>query len=60
MSKQTITNKKSRHINLRYHHVRSYSDSLIYVNTDDNRADGLTKPVPGHVLIKIFHHFPNR
>ena len=39
---------------LRFHHVRDFAKDLAYVNTDDNRADPLTKPVPSPKYLQMF------
>jgi len=54
LSKQTLTGKKSKHINLRYHVVRDYFRRMCYVPTDANRADPLTKPLPGAKYLQLF------
>ena len=48
---------RSKHINIVYHHLRSYVKNrtiLLYpIRTDDQQADIFTKPLPEHLFIKI-------
>ena len=46
--------KKSKHFMLRLHLVRENCRSLCFVPTDQNRADGLTKPLARKKYIQIF------
>ena len=50
MAEQSVTNKRTKHINLRYHYAReqikefNYFD-LFYVQTPNNNSDMFTKPL---------------
>ena len=52
----SVTGKKSKHIELRYHLVRQHFRDLCYCPTDLNRADPLTKPLPSQKYIHLFHN----
>ena len=58
ISKNAISNKKSKHIDIRYHYVRELIQEkklldIVYIPTDDNLADQLTKSVTAEVLRKF-------
>ena len=54
LANSTVTSKKSKHLQLRLHHLRDHKDKLCYVPTDLNRQDGFTKCVPARVLWQIY------
>mmetsp|Transcript_40261 Transcript_40261/g.76979 ORF Transcript_40261/g.76979 Transcript_40261/m.76979 type:complete len:86 (+) Transcript_40261:3-260(+) len=49
MASNLVTNKRSKHIDLRYHLIRDFVNkgiiSLEYISTEHNIADILTKPL---------------
>ena len=53
MAESTVATKRSRHIDVRWHYVREQLKSgafkLKWVPTSQQRADGLTKPLPERV-----------
>ena len=53
LSKTTLTSKRSKHIELRFHEIRDHQDRLAYVPTHRNLADPLTK---GISPIELFEH----
>ena len=58
ISKNAISNKKSKHIDIRYHYVRELIQEkklldIVYIPTEDNLADQLTKSVTPEVLRKF-------
>lgn len=57
MTKNNEVRRKSKHIDLKYHYVRlKYLEGLfdiVYVNTADQKADFLTKPLCGPQLHKL-------
>eukprot|EP00392_Amoebophrya_sp_AT5.2_P018481 g19033.t1 len=55
LSKTSLVTKRSKRINLRFHMVRDHAKDLCWVPTDLNRADPLTKKVPTHLYLKMFH-----
>ena len=54
LAKTTLTNKRSKHIHLRYHVVRDHVKDLCYVPTDVNKADPLTKPLVNSKYLSLF------
>ena len=59
MTKNSSTNDRSKHIDIKHHFVREkYSEGIInvqHVPTDDNVADLFTKPATKPKLIKFQH-----
>ena len=57
IAKNPVVSKRSKHIDLRYHYlrrlVRDEAVELVHVNTEDNVADMLTKPL-GKVKLQKF------
>ena len=51
LAKNPVQHQRSKHIDIRYHFVRSEIQkqllNLVYVPSKDNLADIFTKPVPG-------------
>jgi hypothetical protein len=58
---EEITTKRSKHIDIRYHHVRHLVDSgdinIVYCPTTDQLADALTKPLPKDTFCKLRDRF---
>jgi hypothetical protein len=56
--KTHFCSQRIRHLDLQYHFTRQMyikdNIDLVYVNTKEMRADGLTKPSPERVLLNIF------
>lgn len=50
---------RTKHLNVKLHHFRDYVDrgeiQLSPINSEDQEADYLTKPVPVHILRKLRH-----
>jgi hypothetical protein len=59
LSRSTIVTKKSKHIALRYHVVRDHVKNLCYCPTDVNKADPLTKGLPGAKYMRLFKSNPS-
>ena len=59
LSKNPQEFKRTRHIQVKYHfirsHVKSNSVKLVYVSTKDQLADFLTKGVSGARLMELLH-----
>ena len=58
MSKNSTTNKRSKHIDIRYHYVRELIQErkaleVVYIPTDENLADQLTKTVPKESILQF-------
>ena len=57
LSKNQIVNNRSKHIDVKYHFVREHvineKIKLIYIRTDENLADILTKPCSKVKLLKF-------
>jgi hypothetical protein len=55
-SQNALLSKKTKHIDMKYHfvkdHVQLGTMKLRYLPTGDMVADMLTKPLPGHALVK--------
>jgi hypothetical protein len=58
LSKSTVVTKKSKHISLRYHIVRDYSQNLCFTPSEQNKADPLSKGLPGHKYLSLFKAHP--
>jgi ribonuclease HI len=61
MVKQTKETKRSKHIDLQYHFLKEHFEQgtfdLEFVTTDNQKADGLTKPLQGKLLQKSLDQF---
>ena len=59
-SKNPVNHKRSKHMLIKYHYLRDLVDnsqiSLEYVNTNDQVADILTKPLPNHIFSRLLFH----
>ena len=58
MSRNSTTNKRSKHIDIRYHYVRELIQErkvleVVYIPTDQNLADQLTKSVPKDSILQF-------
>ena len=57
LSQNPVHHKRSKHIDVRYHYIREKVESndiiLIYVNTQEQLADLLTKPLPKQQTQKL-------
>ena len=58
MSKNSTTNKRSKHIDIRYHYVRELIQErkaleVVYIPTEDNLADQLTKTVTRESILQF-------
>jgi hypothetical protein len=54
LASTSVTTKKSKHMEVRLHTLRDFAKDLCYVPTEVNKADPLTKPVPGDKYIGMF------
>ena len=54
LSRSSVTNKRSKHMDLRFHMVREHAKDLAFCPTDLNRADPLTKGLVGNKYISLF------
>ena len=58
LAKNPVYHQKSKHIDIKYHFVRSQVENenvkLVYVPSDENVADMFTKPLPKGKMLK-FH-----
>ena len=56
-AKEWITNNRSKHIDIRYHHIRQKIAAgiieLFYCPTKQMPADALTKPLDPHLFIRF-------
>ena len=59
MANSTLVNKRSKHIDLRYHMVKDHVKDLCYCHTDRNLADPLTKPLVSAKYLSLFQVDPN-
>ncbi len=58
LAKPPVVTKKSKHIDLRYHHVRDHVKDLCFCPGEINRADSLTKPLVSGKYISVFKTTP--
>ena len=56
LAKTSLTSKRSKHMDLRFHMVRDHCRDLCYCPTDRNLADPLTKGLVAEKYISLFHH----
>ena len=57
LSQNSLVTKKSKHMDLRFHKVRDHFKDLCFVPGTLNKADPLTKPLPGGKYLGIFQQY---
>ena len=51
VANSTLPTKKTKHFQLRYHHVKDHCENIAYVPTNVNKSDPLTKPMGNPFLV---------
>ena len=61
VANSSLPTKKTKHFQLRFHHVKEHADNIAYVPTQLNKSDPLTKPMGNPLLVFMVsdrHQFP--
>ena len=60
VAKAEDATRKTKHYDLRWHSVKDWAKSFVYVNTETNLADPLTKPMAQQwKYLQLFYHEPD-